>query len=179
MTASGRSDAEGGVKRVLGNRGMLENRCSQAPCNPSSRLFIRFPQTMPIVRNLIVRSPECQIVGVLIVRFPKHQQCNVNLKKGRSDSGGSAASPMIKSIKSVEREKRIVTFPSGGSFQFIGFGSPNPLLPSRSRILSPPSLREEIFFSLSTTSSFLSGIIFPFFRIISQRSEGFGNWKIC
>ena len=45
----------------------------------------------------------------------------------------------------------------GGSFRFIGFSSPNPLLPFWGRILSPHSLREEILFSLSTTSSSLSG----------------------
>ena len=79
-------------------------------------------------------------MGVLIVRFPEHQQRNVNLQKGRFDGGGPAVSLMIKSAKSTEREKRIGVL--------IGFGSPNPFLPSWGRILSPPSLREEIFFSL-------------------------------
>ena len=49
---------------------------------------------------------ERQIVGVLIVKFPEHQQKNVNLQKGRSGSGGLAAFPMIKLVKSTEREKR-------------------------------------------------------------------------
>ena len=84
---------------------------------------------------------------------------------------------MIK-LKIMEREKRIGelevhTFPNGGPFRLIGFDSRNLLLPSRDRILSPPSLREEILFSLSMTSSSLLGITFPFFRIISLRSEGF------
>ena len=47
----------------------------------------------------------------------------------------------------------------------------NPFLPSRDEILFSPSLREEIFISLSTTSSSLSGIIFPFSRIITTRSK--------
>ena len=68
------------------------------------------------------------------------------------------------------------TFPNGGSFLLIGFSLQNPLLPSRGRILSPSSLREEIFFSLSTTSSSLLRIAFPFSRIISPRIEGFGSW---
>ena len=68
------------------------------------------------------------------------------------------------------------TFPSEGSFRLIGFGSQNPLLPSRGRILSPPSLREEIFFSLSMTSSSLLGIAFPFSKIISSMGEGFESW---
>ena len=55
------------------------------------------------------------------------------------------------------------TFPSGGSFLLTGFGSRNPLLPSWVRILSPPSLREEIFFFLTTTCSSLLGIAFFFF----------------
>ena len=61
-------------------------------------------------------------------------------------------------------ELEVHTFPSGGSFRFIGFGSRNPLLPSRGRIPSPPSLREEIFFSLSTTSSSFFGDCFSFFQ---------------
>ena len=82
--------------------------------------------------------------------------------------------------KNADMEKRIgairiAYLPNGGSFQLIGFGSRNLLLPSWGRILSPPSLKEEIFFSLSTTSSFLSRIIFPFSKIISPRSEGFRN----
>ena len=60
-------------------------------------------------------------------------------------------------------------FPSGGSFQLIGFSSLNPLLPSRGRILSPSSLREEIFFFLSTTSSSLLGIAFHFFSCELER----------
>ena len=62
---------------------------------------------MPIVETLIVGSPECQIVGVLIIRFLEHRQHNVNFQKGRSDNDGSAASPVIKLAKNVEREKRI------------------------------------------------------------------------
>ena len=68
----------------------------------------------------------------------------------------------------MERKKKrvhtveIAYLPSEGSFRLIGFDSQNPLLPSWGRILSPPSLREQIFFSLSTTSSSLSGIIFLF-----------------
>ena len=73
----------------------------------SLRLFIRFPQTALIVGTLIDGSPECQIVEVLTVKFPEHQQRNVNLQKGCSGGGGSAASPMIKLAKIVEREKRI------------------------------------------------------------------------
>ena len=61
---------------------------------------------MPIVRTLIVGSLERQIVGVLIVRFLEHQQSNLNMKKGRSGYSGSATSPMIKSAKNAEREKR-------------------------------------------------------------------------
>ena len=72
----------------------------------------------------------------------------------------------------------LFTFPSGGSFRLIGFGSRNPLISSWDRILSPPSLREKIFFSLSTTSSSLLEIIFPFSKIISPSSEGFEGWKI-
>ena len=56
---------------------------------------------------LIVRSPEHQIVRVLIIRFLEHQQRNVNLQKGRFDDGGPAASPMIKSAKNAKREKRV------------------------------------------------------------------------
>ena len=42
------------------------------------------------------------------MRFFEHQQCNVNLQKGRSNNGGSTASPMIKSgKKNEEREKRV------------------------------------------------------------------------
>ena len=67
-------------------------------------------------------------------------------------------------------------FPSRESFLLIRFGSQNATHPSRDRILSPPSLREEIFFSLLTTSSSLLGIAFPFSRIISPRSERFGSW---
>ena len=62
---------------------------------------------MTIVGNLIVESPERQIVEDLIVRFPKHQQCNMNLQKRRSDGSGSVAFPMIKLSKNVERKKRI------------------------------------------------------------------------
>ena len=121
----------------------------------------------------------------MIVIFPEHQQCNVNLQKGHSGGSGLAVSPMIKSTKDVEWEKRIgagnwncLPSPSGGSFRLIGLGSQNPLFPSRGRILSPPTLREEIFFYLSTTSSFLLGIIFPFSKIIFPRSKGFKSWKI-
>ena len=53
------------------------------------------------------RIPKRQIVGVLIVRFPKHEQRNENLQKGRSGGGGPIASPMIKSTKGAEREKKI------------------------------------------------------------------------
>ena len=68
------------------------------------------------------------------------------------------------------------TFPSMGSFRLIGFGSRNLLIFSRGRILSPLSLRDEIFFSLSMTSSSLLGIAFLLSRIISPRSEGFRSW---
>ena len=68
------------------------------------------------------------------------------------------------------------SLPSGRSFQLIGSDSRNPLIPSRGMILSPPSLREEIFFSLLMTSSSVLGIVFPFSRIISPRSEGFESW---
>ena len=50
----------------------------------------------------------------------------------------------------------------GGSFRLIGFDSRNPLLSSRGMILSPPSLRKKIFFSLSMTSYFLLGLVFSF-----------------
>ena len=65
------------------------------------------------------------------------------------------------------------TFPSGGSFLLTGFGSRNPLLPSWVRILSPPSLREEIFFFFNDDLFFLIGncFFFFFFRIISPRNE--------
>ena len=56
---------------------------------------------------LTVRSPERQIVGDLIARFPEYQQCNVNLQKWPSNGGGLTASLMIKSAKNGEREKRI------------------------------------------------------------------------
>ena len=107
----------------------------------------------------------------------------MNLQKGRSNGDKPPSSPMIKSTKTAEREKKIgavkfLTFPNRGSFRLIGFSSRNPLLPSQGRILSPSSIREEILFSLSTTSSYLSKIIFPFSRIISLRSEGFKSWKI-
>ena len=60
-----------------------------------------------VVGTLIVESLERQIVGVLIIRFPEHQQHNVNLQKGCFSSSGPAASPMIKSTKGAEREKII------------------------------------------------------------------------
>ena len=72
-------------------------------------------------------------------------------------------------------ELEVHTFPNGGSFRLIEFGSRNPLILSRDRILSPLSLREEIFFSLSMTNSSLLGIVFPF-SIVSLRSEGFRSW---
>ena len=75
----------------------------------------------------------------------------------------------------VAAELEVHPFPNGGSFLLIGFGSRNPLILSRDRILSPPSLRKEIFLSLSMTSYSLLGIVFPFSRIISLRSEGFGS----
>ena len=59
------------------------------------------------IETLIVKSPERQIVGVLIIIFPEHQQRNVNLQKGHYGGDGAAVSPMIKSEKSAEREKRI------------------------------------------------------------------------
>ena len=62
------------------------------------------------VGTLIVGSPEHQIVGSLIVRFSEHQHRNVNLQKGHSEGAGLVASPMIKSAKSEEREKRIGEF---------------------------------------------------------------------
>ena len=77
-----------GSQGVLGNEGRLENHCNQAPCSPSSRLFIHFSHTTPIVGSLTVKSPERQIVGVLIVRFLEYQQRNVNLQNGSSDGGG-------------------------------------------------------------------------------------------
>ena len=54
------------------------------------------------VGTLIVRSLERQIVGVLIVNFHEYQQCNV-----RFGGGGLVVSPMIKSSKNAEMEKRI------------------------------------------------------------------------
>ena len=92
----------------------------------------------------------------------------MNLQKGRFGGDGPTTSPMIMLAKSVEREKkiravRISYLPQLGIF--IGFSSRNPLLHSRGRILSPPSLREEIFFSLLTTSSSCRGIVFPFPRL--------------
>ena len=66
------------------------------------------------VGTLDVGSLERQVVGVLVVEFPKYQQCNVNLdyltswvlaaqckptKNGWSGNGGPAASPIIKSVK--------------------------------------------------------------------------------
>ena len=74
---------------------------------PVVETFYSLPQTAPIVGTLIVKSLERQIVGILIVRFPEHQQRNVNLQRGRSCDSGSITSPMIKSAKSAEREKRI------------------------------------------------------------------------
>ena len=63
---------------------------------------------MSNVGTLIVGSPDHQIVGVLIVSFPKYQQRNVNLQKGSSEGGGPATFPMIKSAKKmVKMEKRI------------------------------------------------------------------------
>ena len=62
---------EGGVERVLGNRGLLENRCSKSFA-ADRQDFLFASQTTPIVETLIVGSPERQIVGVLIVRFPEH-----------------------------------------------------------------------------------------------------------
>ena len=106
---------------------------------------------MPIVGTLIFGSPDCQVVGILIVSFPEHELRNANLQKGHFDGSGPTASPMIKLAKNIEREKSSGgvgsdTFPSRGSFRLIGFGYQNPLIPSRDKILSPPSLREEIFF---------------------------------
>ena len=60
-----------------------------------------------MVWTLIFGSPERQVVGILIISFPEHQQHNVNLQKGRFDGSGSVASPMIKLAKNMEREKRI------------------------------------------------------------------------
>ena len=83
---------------------------------------------MPIVGTLIVVSHESQIVGVLIIRFPEHQQRNVNLEKRRSGDGGPVASPMIKSAKSTKMKKRIgvvriAYFPFWGIFPTYRFGS--------------------------------------------------------
>ena len=66
-------------------------------------------------------APDLQVVGILIVSFPKHELCNANLQKGRSDGSGPTTSPMIKLEKNMEREKssggvEVHTFPSGGSF---------------------------------------------------------------
>ena len=78
--ASSKSDAERGVERVLGKGvGAARESLKPSPCSLSTRLFIRFPQTTPIVGTLNVGSPEHQIVGVLIVRFLEHQQHNRNL----------------------------------------------------------------------------------------------------
>ena len=140
---------------------------------------------MVFVGILIVGSLERQVIGVLIVSFPEHQQHNASLQKESSGGSGPATSPMIKSTKKCREgeenrcmQLELLTFPSRGYFRLIGLGSRNPLLPFWGRILSPPSLRDEIFFSLSTTSSSLSGIIFSFSRIISPRSKGFRSWKI-
>ena len=65
---------------------------------------------MPLVDfigTLIVGSPKRQIVGVLIIKFPEHQQRNVNMQKGCFNGGVSTTSWMIKSAKGAEREKRI------------------------------------------------------------------------
>ena len=75
-----------------------------------------------MVGTLIVGSPERQIVGGLIIRFPEHQQRNVNLQKGRFNSDEPTAYPMIKLAKSVEKEKiigvvRIAYLPQWGIFQ--------------------------------------------------------------
>ena len=108
----------------------------------------------------------------------------MNLQKGRSDGGGPATSPMIKSAKKMaKREKRIGAvrigyLPQWGIFPSYKVRFTKSPHSSWDRILSPPSSREKIFFSLSTTSSSLLGIIFPFSKIISLRSEGFGSWKI-
>ena len=74
-----------------------------------------------MVGTLIIRSLKRQIVGGLIIKFPKHQQRNVNLEKGRFDSDGPTASPMIKLEKSMEKEKiigvvRISYLPQWGIF---------------------------------------------------------------
>ena len=65
---------------------------------------------MPLVDfigTLIVGSPKCQIIRVLIVKFLEHQQRNVNVQKGSFNGGVSTTSRMIKSAKGAERKKRI------------------------------------------------------------------------
>ena len=69
---------KGGVESILGN-GAARESLKLSPCSLSLRLFIRFPQMTPIVGTLIFGSPERQVVGILIVNFPEHQQRNVNL----------------------------------------------------------------------------------------------------
>ena len=79
--------------------GATRESLKPSPCSPPSRLFIRFPQTGPIVETLIFRSPDCHVVRILIVSFPEHQQCNENLQKGCSDGSESVVFLMIKSTK--------------------------------------------------------------------------------
>ena len=68
---------------------------------------------MSIVGTLIVGSPERQVVRTLIVRFPKHQQRNVNPNCMTSWALAARCKPAKKGIqaikfaKNVEREKRI------------------------------------------------------------------------
>ena len=57
---------------------------------------IYFLLTIGIVGTLVFGSPKRQVVGILIVSFPKHRQHNANLQKRRSGCNGLIASPMIK-----------------------------------------------------------------------------------
>ena len=79
--------------------GVTRESLKPSPCSSSSRLFIRFPQAMPIVETLIFGYPEHQAVRFLIAGLLEHQQCNVNLQKGRSNGIGLTTSSLIKLAK--------------------------------------------------------------------------------
>ena len=70
----------------------------------------------------ILGSPNSQVIRILIVSLPKHQQRNANLQKGCSGGSSPIASPMIKLAKIWRRARRefaqleLPTFPLGGVF---------------------------------------------------------------
>ena len=73
----------------------------------------------------------------------------------------SAKKKMQRGIREYE-QLELLSFPNGGSFRLIGFGSRNPFLHSWGRILSPPSLREEIFFPYQRIVLPYQGLFFLF-----------------